>query len=72
MLECSLRIAKPLRKPKEPITVEIVSKAFDSIKDYDANLFKFRTVNILLLSFVGFLRFSEVINLTLGDIDFYK
>ena len=71
MLQCSLRIAKPQRRPKEPITVDMLTRAFTLINGYEANLSKFRTFCILLLSFVGFLRFSEVINLTLGDIDFY-
>ena len=72
MLQCALRIAKPRRQPKEPLTVDMLTRAFNLIDGYEANLLKFRTFCILLLSFVGFLRFNEVINLTLGDIDFFE
>ena len=72
MVECSKRIAKPVRTPKEPITGDILREMFDIIGRREANLLNLRKFTILLLSFAGFLRFDEVSKLRLDDIQFYR
>ena len=71
MVECAKRIAKPVRRPKEPITGDILREMFDIIGGREANLLNLRKFTILLLSFAGFLRFDEVSKLRLEDIQFH-
>ena len=44
---------------------------FNIIGGNQANLLDLRNFNILLLSYVGFLRFDELVNLTKGDLQFF-
>ena len=71
VVESALRTAKPTRKPKEPITTEMLQQIFTYINGDNAHLKHYRTFTIMLMSFVGFFRFNEVINLRLSDICFY-
>ena len=67
-LQCSL--AKPVVK-KEPITLEVL-KAMVSDANNSSSLSDLHLVTACLLSFAGFLRFDELINLRPCDFTFDK
>ena len=69
MLECAKRIAKPLRKPKEPLTPAMLRSIYNTMDT--SNLLHFRKFVLLLISYAGFLRFDEASNLRKGDFTFY-
>ena len=59
-------LSKPVSK-KEPITVDILQKMY--MKLFDRNsLYNQRTICICLLSFAGFLRNKELINIKRSDV----
>lgn len=67
ILEAAKRIlAKPVNK-KEPITVELLQSMYHSLFE-EGNVFTQRTICALLLSFSGFLRSSELLNLHYNDV----
>ena len=72
LLETAKRIAKPRRAPKEPLTPAHLQDIFHTIGGNTASLLDFRNFTILLLSFVGFLRFDEAANLRRCDFAFFK
>lgn len=59
-------------KKKDPITYEVSEKIIDLFGDRENNcdLRSVRTVAMLLISFAGFLRFSEVANLKVKNLVF--
>ena len=72
MIQCAKRIARPNRAPKEPITPETLQKMYRVIGGDNACLLDLRKFCILLISYVGFLRFDEVSNLIKGDATFFN
>ena len=72
LLECAHRIAKPKRKPKEPLMPSHLHAIYDLIHREHADLLQLRKFTILLISFAGFLRFAEASQLRRGDIRFYS
>lgn len=67
ILEGAKRIlAKPISK-KEPITVELLRKMYYKLFDRN-NLYNQRTICMCLLSFSGFLRSKELINIKRSDV----
>lgn len=62
---------KPIKK-KDPITYEVLEKIIDLFGDKENNcdLRSVRTVAMFLISFAGFLRFSEVANLKVKNLVF--
>ena len=71
ILECAKRTAKTKRTPKEPLIADMIKLMYVRIGGEKASLLELRKFCILLLSYVGFLRFDEVSNLVKGDISFY-
>ena len=71
LLETAKRIAKPRRRPKEPLTPAHLRTIYHTIGGYKASLLDFRNFTILLLSFAGFLRFDEAANLRRCDLAFF-
>ena len=63
------RLSRPIRK-KEPMTVSLLEKVFQSLYK-DHNLHSQRTICALLLSFAAFLRSNELLNLRRCDIIIY-
>lgn len=71
ILEGSKRIlSKPVSK-KEPITVDILQKMYMKLFDRN-NLYNQRTICMCLLSFAGFLRSKELINIKRSDVSFFS
>lgn len=72
LLEGGKRIlAKPVKK-KEPISSEMLESIVDTlgVRENNSDLRSVRTVALLLLSFAGFLRFSELSNIKVKNIKF--
>eukprot|EP00111_Clytia_hemisphaerica_P021064 TCONS_00062088-protein len=57
-------------KKKEPLLFELLTKIFENVGKKESTLLDFRNFTLMVVSFAGFLRYSEVSNLTLGDIVF--
>ena len=72
LLATAKRIAKPRRNPKEPLTPAHLQAIFQTIGGTAAPLLEFRNFIILLLSYVGFLRFDEAAHLRRCDLAFFK
>ena len=72
IVEAAKRVAKPKRKAKEPFTVEHLGKMYENIGLDKSSLLHMRNFTLLLLSFAGFLRFDEAVNLKRGDVTFFK
>ena len=53
---------------KNPVTPQQLRTLYKSLGEHNMNLINLRTMFLCVLSFVGFLRFSEVINLKNSDI----
>ena len=70
MLEAAKRTAKNVIKKKEPISSLHLHLIYDHIGGTSANLLQLRNFVIVLLSFAGFFRFSEVANLRRSDVTF--
>ena len=68
ILEGIKRICCHTTQKKDPITPEQLQKIYELLGGERMTLLNLRTLLISVLSFMGFLRFSEVITLTLGDI----
>jgi len=69
MYQAAKRMITHKVKKKEPITIEQLTNIHETLLKNDT-LANTRTVVICLLSFAGFLRFSEIINLRLSDLIF--
>ncbi|CAG2221607.1 unnamed protein product [Mytilus edulis] len=63
------RLSVPIKK-KEPITPDMLSQMFDRLY-CENNLYNQRTISACLLSYSGFLRVSELLNLKTCDIQFF-
>ncbi|XP_071131746.1 uncharacterized protein [Mytilus edulis] len=63
------RLSVPIKK-KEPITPDMLSQMFDRLY-CENNLYNQRTISACLLSYSGFLRVSELLNLRTCDIQFF-
>ena len=72
LIESAKRVAKPKRTRKEPLTTDNLKSIFHVIGGKHASLLDFRRFTLLLLSFAGFLRFSEAVNLRRGDLKFFS
>ena len=57
---------------KEPITPEIIKKMIDLLDSENTNLYNLRSMCMFLLGYSGFLRFSELINITRADLTFHE
>lgn len=62
-------LSVPIKK-KEPITPDMLSQMFDRLY-CENNLYNQRTISACLLSYSGFLRVSELLNLKTCDIQFF-
>ncbi|XP_070579968.1 integrase/recombinase xerD homolog [Ptychodera flava] len=65
---CRRILAKP-KSPKDPVNFEILSKLASSIGQSN-NLSDLRLLCMCLVSFAGFLRISELLNVKINDISF--
>lgn len=63
------RLSVPIKK-KEPITPDMLSQMFDRLY-CENNFYNQRTISACLLSYSGFLRVSELLNLKTCDIQFF-
>ncbi|XP_076105607.1 uncharacterized protein LOC143073733 [Mytilus galloprovincialis] len=63
------RLSVPIKK-KEPITPDMLSQMFDRLY-CENNLYNQRTISACLLSYSGFLRVSELLNLKTCNIQFF-
>ena len=70
MLEAAKRICNHSVTKKKPITVQHLHILFDKLIRNDTDLSKMRTMNICLLGFCGFMRYSEISNVKRCDIVF--
>ena len=70
VLEAARRLAKPRRVPKEPLTPGILYAILQSIDP--SSLLDWRKFALLLVSYAGFLRFDEAVNLCKKDSVFYE
>lgn len=52
---------------KEPISPEILRKIYDMYGKPDAGLWNLRTLFVIFISYAGFLRFDDLINISRGD-----
>ena len=68
--EAAKRMNNRQTKKKEPLLFEHLTKIFENIGKKESTLLDFRNFTLMVVSFAGFLRYSEVSNLTLGDIVF--
>lgn len=69
ILEAAKRkLSKPIRK-KEPVTIELLNKVFDSLFEI-RNIKNQRFISACLLGYAGFMRSEEVINLRRCDLVF--
>jgi integrase len=62
--------AQPVCK-KDPISPEMLKKIVNRFGTLNNNLLDVRIACMCLISFAGFLRFSELVNLRRSDIQFY-
>lgn len=71
ILEASKRkLAKPVNK-KEPITIELLNKVYNTLYE-EGNIFNQRTICACLLAFSGFMRSEELLKLRRSDIVFHS
>jgi len=71
-LEGIKRVTQYTSESKSPIKSKHLKQIFILLGGMKINLFNLRTFLIMLLSFMGFLRFSEVVNIRRSDIIFKK
>ena len=57
---------------KEPVRPEQLSKLVKTFANPQSSLSDVRTVCMCLLGYAGFLRFSELVNIKMSDINFYE
>ncbi|XP_053403301.1 integrase/recombinase xerD homolog [Mercenaria mercenaria] len=67
---CLRKVSKPLIK-KEPITVEILSTLVNKFASENCTLADLRLITLFVISFAGFLRISEALNLKACNIQFF-
>lgn len=70
ILEGAKRRFSVSKDKKEPITPVLLEKMFDGLSDR-SNFYNQRTICACLLSFAGFLRVSELLNLRICDVDVF-
>ena len=71
IVEASKRLTKRRVTKKEPITVDHLKKVYETLGCKEtASLLNLRTFTMMVLSFVGFLRYSEVSELKRSDFVF--
>ena len=63
-------MAKPVRK-KEPLSIDNIKAFVHNYAGVNCLLSDLRIATLVLLSFAGFLRINEVLNLRRSDIKFY-
>jgi site-specific recombinase XerD len=66
-----LTLSKPIIR-KDPITPDIHNKIIDMYGKDHSNLKNVRLCAMLLLGYAGFLRYSEIANLKMENINFFK
>ena len=66
------RILARARKKKETISAGILQKLVSKYGGKDAGPSDIHTLTICLLSFAGFLRYSEIANLKEADVSIYE
>ena len=66
------RICKKAGNKKEPITPDILNKLWIHYKENGYNASEFRTICMCVLGYVGFLRFSELVNIKRSDVKFHE
>ena len=67
VLEGIIRLSGYTRNPKSPLSSSDLKRAFQYLGGVEMNLTNSRLMMILVLSFMGFLRFSELSNLKRSD-----
>lgn len=72
MLEAAKRICSKTTTKKQPLLVDDLQKIFDLCNGLEGSLLDLRNLCLIVLSFVGFLRFSEVSALKKGNIAFFE
>ena len=70
MFEAAKRICSKSASKKQPLLVDELQKIFDLCNGLEVSLLELRNLCFIILSFVGFLRFSEVSALKKGNIEF--
>lgn len=70
VLEAAKRLVGKNSKKKEPITVDMLRRMVKVLSTSRTGLKGLRLITVLLVSFAGFLRFSECVNLRRSDIKF--
>ena len=64
------RLSTPIKR-KDPITPDLLEKMYNKLFS-DENVYSQRTICACLLSYAGFLRISELLNLRRCDIQFFS
>ena len=72
ILEAAKRISSKTTNKKQPISVDDLQKIFELCNGLEGSLLELRNLCFIILSFVGFLRFSEVSALKKGNISFHE
>ena len=62
------RLSKPICK-KEPMTIELIQKVYESLIK-EENAFNMRSICVILLAYAGFLRSQELLGIRRSDIIF--
>ena len=71
LLESAKRICKRRKIKKEPLQIEHVTRLYDHYNKNEISLFNLRTFTLVIIGFIGFLRFDELSDLKLGDVNFF-
>ena len=71
VMEASKRAPKRRKKKKEPLTAENLKDIYKSIGEKSCTLLNFRTFVMMVISYVGFLRYSEAADIRRCDIEFH-
>ncbi|KAK3086108.1 hypothetical protein FSP39_013698 [Pinctada imbricata] len=70
VLEGAKRRLHNVTVKKEPITPDLLQKMYDALHSHD-NLYNKRSICACLISYAGFLRVSELLNLRISDFEFF-
>ena len=71
LLESAKRICKRRKIKKEPLQIEYVTRLYNHYNKNEMSLFNLRTFTLVITGFTGFLRFDELSDLKLGDVNFF-